>query len=385
MHDHLNNMWKRTKGLQPARLFSDLHPSLESDVFRSYVGDTLRKVAVFNDFTPNVLRTLCLYLKKIHFLKGERLMKFGNLEYEMYIIVSGKVWITNKRLEYGCTLGKYETFGECSMLSLQARKFTAIAASNVETFCISRQDFQALIERYPKVKNILNDQLVKGTYDYFEHKIYSQVEMVAQFSKEEYNKFRDTRLARTAEIKSVVSAKENLESVEAGDWNKASAKNKCIQVLKRIWSSGSDDDGLAFFYWVGRRKKGKYSVWPPIIHANCGFLKLYFACVFLLCLICPALAMFEFFISSNLLTKLANNSSYTYENEDERILYILHLWTGYFEYFLLSFILVNMITPFQNEQGMYVKDSLVIVFNYVFAWDGLWLDLVASLPSAVGD
>lgn len=37
-------MWKRSKGLQPAQLFNDLHPSLESDVFRSYVGDTLRKV-----------------------------------------------------------------------------------------------------------------------------------------------------------------------------------------------------------------------------------------------------------------------------------------------------------------------------------------------------
>lgn len=255
VHDHLNNMWKRSKGLQPGKLFNDLHPSLESDVFRSYVGETLRKVAVFRDFTPNVLRTLCLYLKKLHFLKGERLMKFGNLEYEMHIIVTGKVWITDKRLSYGCTLGRYETFGESSMLTYAPRRYSAIAATNVEAFVISRKDFDALIERYPKVKNILGTLLHNGDYDYFEYKIYEMIDRLKELTGDERDRQIDLLQARTNEIKTVVSGKENLNEEEAGDWIKTSVKNAIAHSFNRFISSGTDDDGLPVLYFVGRRNK----------------------------------------------------------------------------------------------------------------------------------
>lgn len=324
VHDHLNNMWKRSKGLQPGRLFNDLHPSLESDVFRSYVGETLRKVAVFRDFTPNVLRTLCLYLKKLHFLKGERLMRYGNLEYEMYILVAGKVWITDKRLSYGCTLGRNETLGESSMLSFAPRRYSAIAATNVETFAISRKDFDALIERYPKVKDILSALLRNGDYDYFEYKIYEMIDRLKELTGLERDQQIDILQARTNEIKSVVSGKETLNEEEAGDWITSSAKSAILHFLSRFISSGTDDDGLPFLYFVGRRNRyilisakfkvsfqmivfffshlffitlfgvyrasGRYSICPPLIHPNCGFIKFYFTCIFLLCFICPAVA-----------------------------------------------------------------------------------------------
>ncbi|ODN03013.1 Cyclic nucleotide-gated olfactory channel [Orchesella cincta] len=387
VHDHLNNMWKRSKGLQPAQLFNDLHPSLESDVFRSFVGDTLRKVAVFRDFTPNVLRTLCLYLKKLHFLKGERLMKYGNLEYEMFIIVNGKIWITDKRLSYGCTLGKYETFGESSMLTFAPRRYTAVAATNVEAFVIARSDFDILIERYPKVKDILSTLLANGEYDYFEYKIYEMIDGLKELNGEDKDTQIDLLVARTNEIKSVVSGKETLSAEEAGDWTKQKSKKIFLYWVSRIFAVGSDDDNLPFIYFVGRRnrKTGKYSAFPPLIHPNCGFIKFYLSWVYFLCLISPAMAMYEFCFLKEYLDKaeqvvgaVPKEGKMDWVNQEW-----VHWVANYFEYFLVTFILVNLITPFQNEHGIYVKDFPLIVLNYIFAWDGMWLDILATIPGIV--
>ncbi|CAL8137954.1 unnamed protein product [Orchesella dallaii] len=388
VHDHLNNMWKRSKGLQPAQLFNDLHPSLESDVFRSFVGDTLRKVAVFREFTPNVLRTLCLYLKKLHFLKGERLMKFGNLEYEMFIIVNGKVWICDKRLSYGCTLGKYETCGESSMLTFAARRYTAVAATNVEAFVIARSDFDILIERYPKVKDILSALLSNGDYDYFEYKIYEMIDGLKELSGPDKDKQIDLLVARTNEIKAVVSGKETLSAEEAGDWTKQKSKKVFLYWLSRVISVGSDDDNLPFIYFVGRRnrKTGKYSVFPPLIHPNCGFIKFYLSWVYFFCLISPALAMYEFCFQKEYLDEAEKvvgsvvGGKADFQNQEH-----LHSVSNYFEYFLLTFVVINLITPYQDEHGIYVKDFGLIVLNYIFSWDGMWLDILASIPGIVFD
>lgn len=47
-------------------------------------------------------------MKKLYFTRGERIARKGNLEFEMYVIVDGDVWITGKQLQYRCTLGPGE-------------------------------------------------------------------------------------------------------------------------------------------------------------------------------------------------------------------------------------------------------------------------------------
>jgi hypothetical protein len=46
--EHLNYTWKRSKGVQPRELFSDLHLALESDLFKELVGKELARVCLIS-------------------------------------------------------------------------------------------------------------------------------------------------------------------------------------------------------------------------------------------------------------------------------------------------------------------------------------------------
>ena len=121
------------KGLQPRELLKDLHPALQSDLFREYIGDAvacvslcipahsicihfvgkisipvIAQVPLWYGESDCVVRNLCTYMKKLYFTRGERIARKGNLEFEMYVIVDGDVWITGKHLQYRCTLGPGE-------------------------------------------------------------------------------------------------------------------------------------------------------------------------------------------------------------------------------------------------------------------------------------
>ena len=45
--EHMKHTWVLSKGLQPQELLGDLHPSLEADLFREYIGDAVSKVNEF--------------------------------------------------------------------------------------------------------------------------------------------------------------------------------------------------------------------------------------------------------------------------------------------------------------------------------------------------
>lgn len=93
--------------------------------------------------------------------------------------------------------------------------------------------------------------------------------------------------------------------------------------------------------------------------------------------------MYEYCMSPLLPILRKQRHSFIPRNEDERIQYYIHIFTNDIEYFVLTYIFVNLITPYQNEHGLYVKDFLAIVLNYMFSWDGMWLDLVASVPGLI--
>lgn len=77
------------------------------------------------------------------------------------------------------------------------------------------------------------------------------------------------------------------------------------------------------------------------------------------------------------------SQGYKPQNTDEQIQAFIHRMGHIIEYFLVSYMAINMITPYQNEQGQYIKSFIPIALKYIFAPDGIWLDLVASVPGYV--
>jgi len=65
-----------------------------------------------------------------------------------YIIVDGKVWITDLRRRWCYTLKGGESFGEVCMVYGTRRTFNAFAGSTVEVFAITREDYVHILLRY---------------------------------------------------------------------------------------------------------------------------------------------------------------------------------------------------------------------------------------------
>ncbi|CAL8148468.1 unnamed protein product [Orchesella dallaii] len=235
---HLRYTWSRSRGLQPRELFGDLHPVLESELYRNLVGEQLKKVPIFHSFSPTVLRSLCSYMKKLYILRGERIMRFGNLEYEMCIILAGKVLIADQHLNYVCSLGPGESFGECSMIYGSARRHNAIAACNTELYILSSYNFQNFLERYPNFKSNFKKNMASGKRDYFEKILDRKMEKAKGLSKEKKKEMLDTFAQRSRAVKDLVGQKEDLEE-EGLDYK--SNRN-------RFFGYGQLDDNLPLIY-----------------------------------------------------------------------------------------------------------------------------------------
>lgn len=116
-----------------------------------------------------------------------------------------------------------------------------------------------------------------------------------------------------------------------------------------------------------------------MIHPNCAFSKLYYSLIYIFCFVSPALSMYEVSFNIHYLSVANQNIPEEDEPKDDRIQHIIHNYENYFEIFLATFIIMNFITPFQNEHGIYIKEFIPIAVNYIFSIDGLWLDLISTI------
>jgi CRP/FNR family cyclic AMP-dependent transcriptional regulator len=117
--------------------------------------DMLRKVPIFAGLSDEELESLADILRKRTFAKGMIIFHKDSPGRSLYIIASGKVRIfilseSGQEISvriYGCG----DVFGELSMLDGLPRSAGAIAIERTEVLTLDRDDFLALLERFPRI------------------------------------------------------------------------------------------------------------------------------------------------------------------------------------------------------------------------------------------
>lgn len=137
-------------------------------------------------------------------------MRCGNLEYEMCIIISGKVYISDMHYNYLCTLSTGDCFGEASMIKGNRRCFNAVAVTNVEIFILTAANFELVLERYPTVKADLEKKLGGGERDYYELGLAERMNRVKNIPEAEQDALILAFKVRTDKLKTALSLRENL-------------------------------------------------------------------------------------------------------------------------------------------------------------------------------
>ncbi len=102
----------------------------------------LKSVNIFSSVPEAQLADLATILESVDYLAGETIIKQGELGTSMYIVVEGKVRISEGDNELG-TLGKRTVFGELAALDPEPRAATVTA---VEDCTLLRLDGESLYE-----------------------------------------------------------------------------------------------------------------------------------------------------------------------------------------------------------------------------------------------
>jgi cGMP-dependent protein kinase len=119
--------------------------SIQKKLIRTTLLDSLKTVPIFKNFSENKLLNLLDIVKVEKFNNAEKIVKQGEISNKFYIIKSGKVDIYVKN-EYVRTLNPEEYFGEKALFYKEARSASAQANGIVETFTITQNDLEKIVE-----------------------------------------------------------------------------------------------------------------------------------------------------------------------------------------------------------------------------------------------
>lgn len=115
--------------------------------------DALRNVDLFSRFASKDLTRLGRGVVERHYKKGETIVKEGEQAVAFFVIISGKVEVSQttgaKKTQILDTLGPGSSFGEMALLDGAPRSATVKALEDTTCLVLSRWDFVAELQTNP--------------------------------------------------------------------------------------------------------------------------------------------------------------------------------------------------------------------------------------------
>ncbi len=129
---------------------------------RKHVNNIIAKLSevdILRALPPEEIQDIVQRVQLRSFPAGTKIFSKGDTGDAMYIIQSGKVKIDKHEAEAIniAPLEQGQTFGEMALLWREPRNADAIAETDVKTWKIHRDDFNALIDASPRLKEAVSD------------------------------------------------------------------------------------------------------------------------------------------------------------------------------------------------------------------------------------
>lgn len=125
--------------------------------------DQLKQLSLFSLLNEEELKELVPYANQVSFLKGETIIRQGQIGEQLYVIQSGVVHIEleSPNRVHISTLTSGTFFGEMSCLTGDPISANVVAAEDVSTFTLNRDGMLRLMERSTQFRNHLIEAMVK--------------------------------------------------------------------------------------------------------------------------------------------------------------------------------------------------------------------------------
>jgi CRP-like cAMP-binding protein len=129
----------------------------------------LHQLSLFDGLTPEQVGEVAEYLQLQHFSTGEAIYRKGMPGDALYLIEQGQVSIQTRTADADvrilASLAPGEFFGESSLLAGEVQTADAFAMTDVVAWALTREDFEALLLRYPSLALNLSRMLSHRLHD----------------------------------------------------------------------------------------------------------------------------------------------------------------------------------------------------------------------------
>ena len=158
-----NHSWINTNGLDERAIFQESLPeNLQVEIAINVHLETLKRVHIFQDCEPGLLRELVTKLQLQVFSPSDFICKKGDIGREMYFIKSGKLnVVSDDGNTVFATLTEGTYFGEISILDIPGNKTGNRRTANVKSvgfsdlFCLTKADLWKALDEFPLARKTL--------------------------------------------------------------------------------------------------------------------------------------------------------------------------------------------------------------------------------------
>ncbi|MBF0124557.1 MAG: cyclic nucleotide-binding domain-containing protein [Magnetococcales bacterium] len=137
------------RAINDAEVLDQLPGALRNSILEHITVEMLKKVELFRQASPDLLKELAHRTKQHSFMPGEVIIHAGDIGREMYFLIYGVVSVLTPE---GTMLAKLRTqsaFGEMALLYDMPRVATVQAITFCNVFELKKEDFDEALRRYP--------------------------------------------------------------------------------------------------------------------------------------------------------------------------------------------------------------------------------------------
>lgn len=116
---------------------------------------SLSKIPLFFGLEPHELRIVLALCRTVEFRQGETIFQEGDPSHNMYILLSGEVYIVTDRSGIIARLTSCDIFGEIGLITQRTRSASVLTKTDCKLFRIDHLEFNLLAGRQPRISAIL--------------------------------------------------------------------------------------------------------------------------------------------------------------------------------------------------------------------------------------
>ena len=131
--------------------------------------EKLWQAPMFHRLEPDCLKLLTMLCKRIDFVVDDELMVQGEDDGNAYLIMTGQLSAIYSAKSGSHVIRNYESgelVGGCALLGRMLRHFTLKATQNTTALQLSREDFQKVMQQFPKNVALFASSLISELVDW---------------------------------------------------------------------------------------------------------------------------------------------------------------------------------------------------------------------------